>query len=348
LSAFKSLAIWFAWCIPVIWIGRQAQPAGLLESPPAFRPVIALDAIAFYAGKVFLPFGLVLDYGRSPRWLMTAVDRFWTWIAPVALLTSGVMLRRRTRWPLAIVLIFIAALLPVLGLVRFDFQMFSTVADHYLYLAMLAPAVAVAVICTKIQPKNLLLSSPLLVIVAAISMKQCAYWRDTRTLFEHNYEVNPTSLAAAGILGMYWTQNGDPDQGLGILAQSVVDHPTVPFAHFTYANVLMERGLIPQAIREFQQAITLDASKPEYFRNFGVALDKSGHPELAAMAFDRATKLAPGDADNFQNAGIALAKIGRIDDAKRYLRRTLEIDPSRTQVRDLLQTLATTRPATTQ
>jgi hypothetical protein len=47
-------------------------------------------------------------------------------------------------WLIVAFAVFVVALLPVLGLTPFNVQMISTVTDRYLYLAMLAPALAVA------------------------------------------------------------------------------------------------------------------------------------------------------------------------------------------------------------
>src|SRR5207302_5610950 len=133
--------------------------------------------------------------------------------------------------------------------------------------------------------------------------KQCGYWHDTVSLFSRNYELNPSSLAGQTMLGVYWSEHDDPNLSLGLLAQSVQDHPDIPFAHFTYANVLLKQKLYDAATREYERAIALDATKPRYYTNLGVALANQGHPDLAILAFQQAARLDPNDPDNFQNAG---------------------------------------------
>ena len=60
------------------------------------------------------------------------------------------LLRRKCRGAALGALIALAALLPVLGLVPFTFQEWSTVADRYMYLAMLGAALAVGTLLARL------------------------------------------------------------------------------------------------------------------------------------------------------------------------------------------------------
>jgi hypothetical protein len=95
----------------------RAQQAGAsirVESPLAGRPLVALDALGFYLGKLAWPFHLAADYGRRPDRL---VDPWLVALAPVALAGVLAALPGRRASLLALAL-FAAALSPVLGLVR--------------------------------------------------------------------------------------------------------------------------------------------------------------------------------------------------------------------------------------
>src|SRR5262245_28291197 len=59
------LALWCVLALPVMLIARSAQPAASgFASPLWGRPLVALDALAFYAVKLVAPVRLALDYGR--------------------------------------------------------------------------------------------------------------------------------------------------------------------------------------------------------------------------------------------------------------------------------------------
>lgn len=94
-------------------------------------------------------------------------------------------------------LIFVLALLPVLGLVPFDFQSYSTVADHYLYIAMLGIAIAVAALLSRFEsPRALAIGVVLAIVLAVAAHMQSWHWTDSQLLFQHTLRVNPGSVAA--------------------------------------------------------------------------------------------------------------------------------------------------------
>ena len=63
-----TFAVWALLALPMVWVTSRAQPltAEGFESPLLGRPVVALDALGFYLGKLLLPVPLTIDYGRTP------------------------------------------------------------------------------------------------------------------------------------------------------------------------------------------------------------------------------------------------------------------------------------------
>jgi tetratricopeptide (TPR) repeat protein len=107
----------------------------------------------------------------------------------------------RCRWLAAAAAVSAAALLPVLGLVPFHFQFFSTVADHYLYLAMLGPGLAAGWAVTRWPRPAGAAAVVALALCAAGTAAQLRHWRDDQALFTHTLSVNPRSFAALNMLG---------------------------------------------------------------------------------------------------------------------------------------------------
>src|SRR5439155_4051305 len=87
---------------------------------------------------------------------------------------------------------------------------YSTVADHYLYLAMLGPALALAWLLSRDRAKPFLcLVGVVLVAVAIRSTLQMSHWRDSQALFHHTLDVNPRSFAAYNSLAAAAVDAGD-------------------------------------------------------------------------------------------------------------------------------------------
>ena len=160
--------------------GRSARPR-----QPALplwqRPFIAGDALAFYFAKMLLPLRLGIDYGRSPLFVLDHAWGYLTWLVPVGLGLLLWLLRRRYPMLCLAAALFVAGLLPALGLVPFLFQDFSTVTDRYLYLSLLGPALALAWALSRTQGRAApVLSAVALIALAGRSVTQIPTWTTVR------------------------------------------------------------------------------------------------------------------------------------------------------------------------
>src|SRR6202012_806581 len=135
---WRSLWPWAVLAVACAAVARLAPPAPHIATEVALwqRPLIAVDALAFYMGKLAWPASLAVDYGRRPAVVIRSHIYYLTWLAPAAVAALLWAFRRRAQVLVAASLVFLAGVAPVLGLVRFDSQDYSTVADHYLYLPM--------------------------------------------------------------------------------------------------------------------------------------------------------------------------------------------------------------------
>ena len=185
--------------IPAILWTRQIQPvAGFTPPPVALRPAVAADALAFYIQKAFYPLQLCTDYGLKPDIVLTSGRALWSWLIPAGVvLAIGIIPKLRRPGVLAGGLIFVAGVLPVLGLIPFGFQYYSTVADRYVYLSMLVAALILVDILTLLPGRQqMLLGGALILILGALSHRQCGFWANTVALETHTVSVNPHSAAA--------------------------------------------------------------------------------------------------------------------------------------------------------
>jgi hypothetical protein len=112
------------------------------------RGLLAGRVVWFYLGKLLWPVDLTFFY---PRWTIDATSA-WQWLFPAAtlgLLAGLVWWQRRNRAPLAAALLFGGTLFPVLGFVNVYPFVFSYVADHFQYLAGLAPLALLTAAATR-------------------------------------------------------------------------------------------------------------------------------------------------------------------------------------------------------
>jgi tetratricopeptide (TPR) repeat protein len=140
------------------------------------------------------------DSARRPEVVLGRGGGAWAWtiwVVPAGLAVWAWRGRAARPWALAGLAVFVAAVGPVLGLTPFMFQYTSTVADHYLYVAMFGPALVLTWVIVQYRNRGLL--AGIAVGLAALALRshdQLRYWRDDLTLWTHGMNVCPSSFVA--------------------------------------------------------------------------------------------------------------------------------------------------------
>src|SRR4029079_1688724 len=94
----------------------------------------------------------------------------------------------------------------------FLFQFYSTVADHYLYVAMLGPALVLAWMLRRFDIVPIRAAAVAwLIALAAQTFLQTAAWKDDLSLFGRAIAVNDNSFLAHNNLGDIYLNAGQPD-----------------------------------------------------------------------------------------------------------------------------------------
>jgi tetratricopeptide (TPR) repeat protein len=228
------------------------------------------------------PLHLAIDYGRSPQWLWSSWQIWVTWLVPViaALVALWILWRLKFVLIAAGLAVMAVALLPVLGFVPFDFQSYSTTADHYLYFAMLGPAMIVAAVVHRWMKRAVIGVVVVWILFLAMqSHLQSWVWHDSESLFQHTVDANPTSLAGLVNLGKYYADHGPQlarqgmyqaaeeslRKAIGFYEKAAKYWPNDAQAgeglantHATLGWVVLMEGRIDPAIAEFETALKLD------------------------------------------------------------------------------------------
>jgi len=97
--------------------------------------------------------------------------------------------------------------------------------------------------------------------------------------------------------------------------------------HFYHGLGALQVGLLDDAAREFEQAVTVAPGEPAAWADLGLAHLRLGAFEKAAPAIERAVALAPHDADLAMLQGQLEAARGKADAAMALFRRAADLDP---------------------
>jgi hypothetical protein len=302
----------------VAMITRAQQPGawawGGVGVAPWLRPIVAGDAICFYLEKFLIPARLCLDYGRIPA--RVVADPLLVARALIAIVVIlGICIVPRMRAMRVPAMLVVVGLIPVLGLVPFTFQGFSTVADRYAYLPMLGAAVGVAAVAARVRPPVAVAAAVgytvWLVGLTVLTSVHLPTWRDDEPLNRQIIHVNPRS----------------------------------PGGHFGLGVALSHSGRIEEAMQELRAAVSVN---PDYFQaryELAQQLHLLGLRREAEGHYRAALTLRPTCADVHSNFGILLAQDGRLDEASEHFRKAIALEPDHQAARANLTRAETSAPA---
>jgi Flp pilus assembly protein TadD len=177
----------------------------------------------------------------------------------------------------------------------------NTFAERYLYLPsfgfVLLAGIAVAQVSER-RPRAVPMAAAAVLALATAygvgSVVRNAVWRDDFTLWSDTVAKSPDSASARNELGL----------------------------------LLDERGDIPRAIAELEEAIRLSPNMARAWNNLGVSLQRAGRRDLAAEKLRRAIEINPRYASAFVNLGNVAAESGRLDDAVAAYGEAVRLEPS--------------------
>lgn len=304
--------------------------------PFAMRPLIAGDAINFYAAKILIPINLAVDYARHPYAVisdMGALGLSGLTLVMLVVSTVATLVTNKT-WLKKITLvcgIFVVSLIPVLGLIPFGYQFFSTVCDRYAYLAVLAPAWAIASLTqaygARHQANNLIMALYLLLLSLAAA-HQISYWHDETTLFQHSLEVQPDGAVALIGRSNEHAKKGDWQSTLPLLerASQVLPDWARPYNNLGTSFVNLNR--YQDAAEALAKALKLRPVYPLAWSNRCSVVRQLKRLNEAAhdcrIAVDQAPEFAPAHL----NMALTLTEMGDWAGAAASYQRALALDPS--------------------
>jgi tetratricopeptide (TPR) repeat protein len=298
------LAVGMAMGLWTVWVEKHlvhATGSGWALSFPE-RCLIAGRAVWFYLGKLVWPHPLTFIY---PRWEINTAQPL-AYLPVLALVASLVILwlgrRGRTRPILVALAYFLALLFPVLGFFNVYFFRYSFVADHFQYLAGIGPlslaAAGITLALDRFKKANPLLKpvvcGALLLLLGALTWRQCGMYSDLETLWRVTLSRNPAS----------W------------------------LAHNNLGDLLLKQNRRKEAFEQFQLALQIKPDDEKIWFNLGDAFSAEGQPDKAMKCYRKAIEINPNYFNALNNLGSALAAEGRFDEATGFFLQAKQIEPA--------------------
>ncbi|MGO8673896.1 MAG: hypothetical protein ACLQVD_21375 [Capsulimonadaceae bacterium] len=253
------LLLWLVIALIFVMITISIQTREIPQISLWQRLFVASDAYAFYLEKLVWPWPLGFDYGRNPNFVFHHTAWYLSWCLPAALATLLWAYRRRLPMFAVAGAIFAVSLLPTVGLVSGYFNAASVVADRYVYLAMLGPALAVAwLLACRPHRAAFGVAAVLIGLCGAATHRQVSFWRSTYTIMAHSVAVCPNGWFAQTNLASYLDRSGDPARALPHSEAVVRLDPDNPLGHAELGTVLAELRRHEESAAEFERTAALD------------------------------------------------------------------------------------------
>jgi len=339
----RPLLPWFALGVPAgmltAWIERTSIGAQGPEFSltPVERLLLAGRAICFYFGKVLWPVNLTFTY---PRWTLDA-GAWWQYLFPAGVLAAALGLwmaaRRGHRGGLAAFLIFAGTLFPALGFFNVYPFLFSYVADHFQYLALVGIVVAAAAALAVARPlrsgqlPSRAAAAALVFPLGLLTWRQSAIYRDAETLYRETLARNPASwMAHNNLCSLLLRRPGRAAEAIEHCQAALRIRPDYAQAHNNLGSALARiPGRLPEALDQFQAAVRAQPAFAEAHFNCANALARmpARLPEAVAE-YRAALRIRPDYLEAHMNLGTVLMRMPeRIPEAIAEYQAALGIQP---------------------
>jgi tetratricopeptide (TPR) repeat protein len=263
--------------------------------PLAAHAANAVVSYPAYLRNTFDPLHLALLYPYHPP----APETLLASLTLLLALSAGALKTAASR-PYLLVgwLWFLGMILPVSGVLISGDQ---AMADRYMHLPLIGLSLSLVWLCADAaeklrlpQPVSGMGMAALLAVLAVLTHRQAAYWKDNVTLYGHALEVTSGNAVMAFNLGAVYAAKGEPGAAIPYFTQAI------------------------DAVPDFAEA----------HNSLGVALGQSGRPGEALKEFARTEQLRGGrDADAENNLCFTYFRMGRKAEAVAHCETALRLDP---------------------
>ncbi|MFP4477070.1 MAG: tetratricopeptide repeat protein [Desulfatibacillaceae bacterium] len=321
--------------------GDPVRADGLLS-----RTAVAGKALWFYLYKAVAPVRLSFVY---PRWETGAT---LSDLVPMALfLAAGILFfrYRRTlgRTPLFAWIVYVAALLPILGFFDVYFMRYSLVADHWQYAAL-------AVVCAlagaglarlpamggaRVRIASVVAGLVLVSTLFGLSWTRSGVFENEESVWRSVLARHPDVLVARNNLGIILSGQGRYDEAVEQLRAGVATHPDDFFLYYNLGVAEKGRGNLAAARDYLVRSLELEPDYPSAGYFLAVLALEAGDPEAALPMLREVAKRVPNRAEVFNDMGAACWMLGRAEEAVRHFTRATKINPGYVDARYNLGTV---------
>lgn len=321
--------VWLTLSLPLVAAAIILQEtSGISETVGIFsRPLIAGDSLAFYFHKILLPLGLTPDYGRSPSFALNQWWIYFSWLTPFTLLVCLAVWKEKARtWYAAGCAIVAVSCLPFWGLVLFESQGMSAVANRYIYLGLAGASVCLAyAVSLRKKPSISLAAIVAIIVFGYMTSKQIPAWQSSKTLSDYSLKINENSPVVHLNLGNNSYKARDFIKASEHYQVVLKINPSIPQVHYRLGEIARSENKLELAIVHYESALKSAPNFVKVYSSLGSAYLAQKKYEKSIAAFDEALKYNTKNAKVFLEIGNAYFHTKKFEQAAKSYRKGLKV-----------------------
>ncbi|WP_045215362.1 tetratricopeptide repeat protein [Desulfonatronovibrio magnus] len=217
----------------------------------------------------------------------------------------------------------------------------DTMFEHRLYLPMIGPALATALIASQwlIKYPRIVLSLSLcyIIILGIFTFERNKVWQSQVTIWEDSIKKNPENFRAHTSLALAFEDQGEKGKALKHYNRALSIQPDYGFAHLNLGALLGEMGRIEEAEKHFRSALKEIPNNASLLNNLGVNIAIQGNLSKAEKYFRRSLRIDDQHIGARFNLAITLLNMNKSNQAMEELEYILKIDPANADALEMLE-----------
>ncbi len=256
------------------------------------RVMVASNSLIIYLWKMVVPQNLSPFYPYPHNVTILSPEYLCSSVCTVAITGICIFLVKRHKLLLTVWGCYVITLLPVLGIIQVGEQ---SMADRYTYLPSMGPFLLIALLFAwsyravnslkwKIASRLFagVIAACLFFTMMYLTLEQISKWKSSISLWSCVIENEPGA---------------------------------VPQAYYSRGYAFYEKGLLDNALADYNTAIALNPFSYESYNNRGIILEKKGRYEEAIEDFGTVIRLMPSNYHAYYNRARLFRNLGMYDRA---------------------------------
>jgi tetratricopeptide (TPR) repeat protein len=271
-----------------------------------------------YLGKTFWPQNLAIYYPFPT--IISAWQIFGAVSLIILVSVTVVVIAKRMPYLFVGWMWYIITLMPVIGIIQIGSH---TMADRYHYLPSIGIGIMLAwgipyLIKSEYIRKKVLLPAGIIIIIllAVLTWQQCAYWKNSITLFSRTLQVTKDNYIAHNHLASALFKKRNFDGAIYHYNEAIRINPVYADAYYNRGITYYILGRKERALEDFIQTIRMipkNSKSASVYNNIGITYFDLGQYQLALDNYNEAINIKPDYSYAYNNRAFVYLNTGNIE-----------------------------------